>query len=104
MSSLQLNSNCNDLILLLTTLFSHRRLLGSEAKQGNVGPTFSSFNVVPAKITKKYTMVCAPWCFLFPNSTGALFSVMGKGPKLQHRIGTKQQYPDDIALLVALNI
>ena len=60
MSSLQLNSNNNGLILLLTTLFSRGQLLGSKAKQGNVGPTFSSFNAVPAKITKKYTMVCAP--------------------------------------------
>ena len=39
-------------------------------------------------------MVCAPWCFLFPNSTGALFC-MGKGTKLQQRIGTKQQSPHD---------
>ena len=39
-------------------------------------------------------MVCAPWCFLFPNSTGALFC-MGKGTKFQQRIGTKQQSPHD---------
>ena len=39
-------------------------------------------------------MVCGPWCFLFPNSTGALFC-MGKGTKFKQRIGTKQQSPHD---------
>ena len=29
---------------------------------------------------------------------------MGEGTKLQHRIGTKQQYLLDLALLVTLNI
>ena len=88
--------NCNNdgQNLLSTTLFSCPRLLGYEVKHGNVGPTFSSFNAVLVKSRKNIQ-----WLVLL----GALFC-MGEGTRLQHRIGTKQQYLHDLALLISLNI
>ena len=94
MSLLKMNCNNNGQNLLSTTLFSCPRLLRYEVKHGNHGPTFSSFNAVLVKSRKNIQ-----WLALL----GTLFC-MGEGTKLQHRIGTKQQYLHDLALLVSLNI
>ena len=60
-----------------------------------VGQHFQVLNARAAKFTKKNIQ----WFVLL----GALFC-MGESTKLQHRIGTKQQYLLDLALLVTLNI
>ena len=78
-------------------------MLGSEAKHENVGPTFSSFNAVPAKITKNIKWFVLLDAFFSLTLLEHCF-VWVKALSFSTELAQNNNLLMTIALLVALNI